>query len=186
MRYGLLARISSKLAGMASQVAVGVLVTLAASSLLGNFRAPPSETPAAQVGKFTTRLPGGLDSNVIQSRPTPLPLLALEIFRPVAFAAAVDPTPAKTATPAPRPREIAAVLPPPRPRDFAMTSAPVSPAPAPAVAAEDAPRGLTLAAIAAPLASIQFGRLAPGRETLAGVVDKARSAVDWIVDVTIR
>ncbi len=185
MRYGLLARISSKLAGMASQVAVGVFVTLSVSGLLAGLKAPP-EAPAAQAGKFTARLPGGLDSNVIQSRPAPVPLLALEIFRPVAFAAAVDPSPARTATPAPRPREIAAVLPPPRPRDFAATAAAVLPAPAPATAAEETSSGLTLASLAAPLASIQFARLAPGRETLASVVDKTRAAVDWIVDVAIR
>ena len=186
MRYGLLARMSSKLAGMASQVAVGVFVTLSVSGLLAGLKAPPPEAPAAQAGKFTARLPGGLDSNVIQSRPAPVPLLALEIFRPVAFAAAVDPSPARTATPAPRPREIAAVLPPPRPRDFAATAAAVLPAPAPATVAEEASHGLTLASLAAPLASIQFARLAPGRETLASVVDKTRAAVDWVVDVAIR
>lgn len=184
MRYGLLARMSSKLAGMASQVAVGVFVTLSVSGLLAGLKAPPPEAPAAAAGKFTARLPGGLESNVIQSRPAPVPLLAPEIFRPVAFAAAVDPSPARTATPAPRPREIAAVLPPPRPRDFAATAAAVLPAPA--TVAEEASHGLTLASLAAPLASIQFARLAPGRETLASVVDKTRAAVDWIVDVTIR
>ena len=182
MRFGLFDRLMSKLAGMASQVVVAVFTTVLASGLVASLRSAPEQNPLPHAGKFTDRVAGGTDSNVIQTRLSPLPVLAMDGYPPLAFAPAA-PAAAPTAVPASGARMTTSVLPPHRPKELdsvAQAPSPIEQAPA------EKPHGFVLAALRSPMAALDFGRLAPGREALSGVIDSARSAVDWVAHVAIR
>lgn len=182
MRHVLLSRAVSKLASLASQVLVGVLVALVAAAFLNSPHAP-ARSVGEPSAKFSMRVPDASNAGAAQSTPpSAIPVATFALIQPPlsppdrAIEKKADPTAVVLHA-----HEIAKMSPPPRPKTLGTVSN--TPPENRAVVTLPTPDGRRvglLEAIALPPTVLDFNRLSPSAETIASAAGVLKSAFDWV------